>query len=87
MDVERIREKIKEIIAEVTSIDPQEIGDQDSFADLQLDSLSLLQIGVDVDSAFRLGVAEQRLEQLATVQDAVDLVVECLDGGIRAQVA
>ncbi len=79
MDVVEVRAKVKEIIANVTDIDPSEIGDTASFIeDLQLDSLSLLEIGVDVDYEFKLGVPEERLQELRTVQDSVDLVMECL---------
>jgi acyl carrier protein len=79
MEVEHVKAKIKEIIGNVTNIDPAEIDDTHSFVDdLQLDSLSLLEIGVDVDYEFKLGVPEERLQQLRTVQDAIDLVVECL---------
>ncbi len=79
MDVEEIRGKIKEVIANVTSMDPEEIGDKAHFIDdLQLDSLSLLEIGVDVDYEFKLGVPEERLGELRTVQDAVELVQQCL---------
>jgi len=79
MDVEEIRGRIKEIISNVTALDLEEIADDASFIDdLQLDSLSLLEIGVDVDFAFKLGVPEERLGQLRTVQDSVDLVLEVL---------
>ncbi len=88
MDVVEIRAKIKEIIANVTNIDPAEIGDNASFVeDLQLDSLSLLEIGVDVDYEFKLGVPEERLGELRTVQDSVDLVVECLNAKAAKAVA
>ena len=77
MHVEEVRAKIKEIIANVTNIDPAEIADNASFVeDLQLDSLSLLEIGVDVDYEFKLGVPEERLQELRTVQDSVDLVMQ-----------
>lgn len=86
MDVTEVRSKIKEVIANVTGLDPDEIGNDDSFIDdLQLDSLSLLEIGVDVDYEFKLGVPEERLQALRTVQDTVDLVVAKLNG--VAQVA
>ena len=76
MKVEEVRAKIKEIIANVTNIDPEDIGDEASFVeDLQLDSLSLLEIGVDVDYEFKLGVPEERLQELRTVKDSVDLVM------------
>ena len=79
MDVLEIRSKVKEIIANVTNLDPGEIADDASFVDdLQLDSLSLLEIGVDVDYEYRLGIPEERLQELRTVQDAVDLVLQCL---------
>ena len=85
MDVGTIRARIKDIIANVTNIAVEEIGDQASFIeDLQLDSLSLLEIGVDVDYAFKLGVPEERLQELRTVEDTVDLVLECLAQRERA---
>jgi len=89
MDAVEIRAKIKEIIANVASLNPNEIGDQASFVDdLQLDSLSLLEIGVDVDYEFKLGVPEERLQELRTVQDTVDLVVTTLAEKVgRAEVA
>ena len=77
MDATQIRTKIKEIIANVANIDPAQIGDQASFFDdLNLDSLSLLEIGVDLDYEFKLGVPEERLQELRTVQDSVSLVLE-----------
>ncbi len=86
MDVAEIRAKIKEVISNVTNIDPEEIADDASFIDdLQLDSLSLLEIGVDVDYEFQLGVPEERLQELRTVQDAVNLVLEQLNA--EAEVA
>jgi len=76
-NTEEIRAKIKEIISTVAGIDPAEIADNASFIDdLQLDSLSLLEVGVDVDYEYKLGVAEERLQELRTVQDTVDLVLE-----------
>ena len=79
MNVEEIRIRIKEVISNVTNIDPKEIGDNASFVDdLQLDSLSLLEIGVDVDYEFKLGVPEERLGELRTVADAVALVEQWL---------
>ncbi len=79
MGIEEIRTRIKEIISNVTSIDPGEIGDDAALVEeLQLDSLSLLEIGVDVDYEFKLGVSEERLGEMRTVGDAVALVQETL---------
>jgi len=76
---EEIRTKIKQIISNVTNVPVEEIGDRASYRDdLDLDSLSLLEIGVDVDYEFRLGIPEEQLQDIETVQDAVDLVLQGL---------
>jgi acyl carrier protein len=74
-----IRDSIKEVIAKVSDIDPEAIGDSASFKeDLGLDSLILLEISVDIGLRFQLDIAEEQLMQLQTVQDAVELVQQCL---------
>ncbi len=79
MDVAEIREKVKQIIANVTNIPPEEIAADASFVDdLDLDSLSLLEIGVDVDYEFKLGVPEEELAQLRTVEEAVQMAIKTL---------
>jgi len=76
MDAAEVRDKVKEVIANVTGIEAGEIADEANFVDdLGLDSLSLLEIAVDVDYAFKLGLPEERLQALRTVQDTVDLVL------------
>lgn len=80
MEIAQVAAQIKEIIANVAGIDVESITDSASFMDdLQLDSLSLLEIGVDVDYAFKLGVPEEQLQDLRTVQDTVDLVMQHLN--------
>jgi acyl carrier protein len=74
---DQIRAKIKEVIASVADIDAAGIADDaDLRRDLNLDSLSLLEIGVDVDYAFQLGIEdlEDRLANLETLDEVVALV-------------
>lgn len=75
MEAQEIGERIKEIIADVANLDPQEIGDEANFIeDLELDSLSLLEIGVDIDYQFKLGVSDEQLKELRSVREAIELV-------------
>ena len=75
MEATEIRSSINQIITNVTGLPAEEIADNASFhEDLDLDSLSLLEIAVDVDYEFKLGLPEERLQSLKTVQEAVDLV-------------
>ncbi len=70
-----IREKIKDIIANVAGLKREKIGDEDSLRDdLALDSLSLLEIGVDVDYSFQLNLPDERYKELGTLPQMVDLV-------------
>ena len=72
-----VRERVKRIIFNVTRIPIERIGDRASFRDeLELDSLSLLEIGVDLDYEFQLGLEdlEQRLGDLPTVDHVVEFV-------------
>ena len=74
-----VRDKVKRIIFNVTRIPVERIGDDASFReDLELDSLSLLEIGVDLDYEFQLGLEdlEQRLGDLPTVEHVVGFVRE-----------
>lgn len=90
MDSVEIRNQIKEIIANVTSIDPSEIRDDASFTqELGLDSLSLLEIGVDVDYEFKLELPEERMRGLDSVDQTAALVLDRLDeqGRLQAEVA
>ncbi len=80
MNEQQIREKVKAIIHNVTNIPTESIGDKAAFLDdLDLDSLSLLEIGVDVDYEFRLGLPEEELQGLANVQEVVNLVLRAIE--------
>lgn len=74
-----IRSKIKEIISNVTNVPVGEIPDDARFReDLDLDSLSLLEIGVDVDYCFRLGLGDEQLQGITGLDEAVALASRML---------
>ena len=80
MATDNIALKVKGIIADVADLEVSEIADDAHFIDtLQLDSLALLEIGVDIDYEFRLGVSEERLSQLRSIPETVALVEEILN--------
>jgi acyl carrier protein len=81
MDEWGIRNKIKDAIAKISDINPEDIADTASFKDdLGLDSLVLLEIAVEIEMQFGLEVNEEDLKQLQTVQDAVAFVQQVLIG-------
>jgi acyl carrier protein len=75
MESPEIRIRIKQIIGQVAGLDPAKIGDHATLRDeLNLDSLSLLEIGVDVDYTFKLGLPDERYREVASLDDMVALV-------------
>ena len=74
-DATEIRARVKQIIAIVAGLDPARIGDEAKLRDeLKLDSLSLLEIGVDVDLAFKLELPDEHYKGIDSIPDMVALV-------------
>jgi acyl carrier protein len=78
-DVERIRDTVRDSVNRITGISKADINDDSNFReDLGLDSLSALEVMVDVEYAFKIKVAEERLQQIETVRDTIAVVQEYL---------
>lgn len=79
-DARAVRQRIRRIIHNVTGVPLEEIRDGASLrGELELDSLSLMEIGVDVDYEFKLGLADEALQWIDSVDDAVRLVESRLE--------
>ena len=78
-NAEEIRSRIKQIIANVAGLNPSRIPDEATLRDeLKLDSLSLLEIGVDVDLAFKLELPDERYKEVDSLPAMVSLVQQRL---------
>lgn len=79
MDTDQIRAKVKEIIANVAGVDVAAVGDHATLGDdLGLDSLSRLEIGVDVDYAFKLKLPDESYKGIDSIDSMVELVARRL---------
>lgn len=68
-------EKLKEIIAEVLSVDPREVTEETRFVeDLCADSLDVYQIVMGIEEAFDIDIAEEDVLRIKTVGEAVALI-------------
>lgn len=50
-------------------------GDQDLIADLNLDSLALFEVVVDLEEAFRLQIADETIEKLHTCSEITQFIL------------
>ncbi len=68
-------EKLKEVIAEVLSVDPNEITPETTFLeDLGADSLDVFQIVMGIEEAFDIEISPEDAEEIKTVEEAVSLI-------------
>lgn len=68
-------EKLKEAIAEVLSVDPNEVTEETTFTeDLGADSLDVYQIVMKIEEAFGIEIPADQAEQITTVGEAVELI-------------
>jgi len=75
MDIQEIKVTIKQSISRVTGIPAETISDSASYEDdLGLDSLSILEIAVDVESHYKFHASDEELAAIRSIEDTVDLV-------------
>ena len=66
-------EKLKEIIAEILNVDPDEITMETTFVDdLGADSLDVFQIIMGIEEEFDIDIASENAEKIVYVADAVE---------------
>lgn len=70
-----VLDKLKEIIAEVLNVDPNEIRMDSTFEDdLGADSLDEYQIIMGIEEEFDIEIPPEQAEKIATVGEAVELI-------------
>jgi acyl carrier protein len=72
-------EKMKEVIANVLNVDPEEITLDTTFTeDLGADSLDLFQIIMGLEDEFDVQIDPEKTENITTVGEAVELLKTAL---------
>ena len=73
--MEKEFEKIRNIIADVLNVDPDEITEETTFAqDLDADSLDEYQIIMEVEDRFGIEVPVESIENIKTVGEALEII-------------
>ncbi len=68
-------EKLKSIIADVLSVDPDEITMDTTFTDdLGADSLDVYQIIMGIEQEFDIEVPAEVAENITTVEEAIEMI-------------
>ena len=67
-------EKLKNVIVEVLSVDPDEITMDTAFDDLGADSLDIFQIIMGLEEAFDIEIPSEKAEKIKTVEEALEMI-------------
>ncbi|MGI6665141.1 MAG: acyl carrier protein [Christensenellaceae bacterium] len=65
-------DKIKAIIAEKIDLDPETITEDSSFEDMEVDSLDMVEIVMDIEEEFDISIEAE--DEIKTVGDLVKLI-------------
>lgn len=73
-------EKLQKIIAEVLSVDPEDITMETTFVDdLGADSLDVFQIIMGIEEEFDIEIPNEEAEKIVSVGDAVEAIKSALN--------
>jgi acyl carrier protein len=79
MTREQIEQKLIELAAEKAGVPAVDITPATHFVnDLEFDSLDVVEYAMDVEDHFHLNVPDDKADELATVGEVIDFVVEQL---------
>ena len=73
-------EKLQKIVAEVLTVEPEEVTMASTFVDdLGADSLDVFQIVMGIEEEFDIEIPAEVAEKIATVGDAVEQIKNALN--------
>lgn len=74
---EKIAEKVFGIVAEQLQVPKEDIANDKSFIkDLQADSLDIVELVMEFEDEFKIGIPDEDYEKIMTVGDAVKYIEE-----------
>ena len=72
-----IADKVKEIIVDKLSVEPDEVKPEASFAnDLGADSLDTVELVMEFEKQFQITIPDDQAEKITTVGDAISYIEE-----------
>ena len=75
MSDQEILDTLAEIVSDIAGIDADKVQLDKSFVDdLDIDSLSMVEIAMEMDSKLGVGIPDEELKNIKTVGDAVNYV-------------
>ncbi len=78
---EDVFQKLKSIVVEQLGVDEEDVTMESSFVDdLNADSLDLVELIMSLEEEFGLEISDEEAENISTVSDAVEYILEHQQG-------
>lgn len=75
MTYESIYDVVVDVVASAAMVEPGQVeADQDFQLDMDLDSLAIFEIVVDLEEAFNLQISDKEIERLHTPGDVAEFI-------------
>jgi acyl carrier protein len=69
---DQIYSRVVQAISDVSGVAPSELnGDVALISDLNLDSLAMYEIVIDLEEAFKMQISDEEIERIGTIKDIV----------------
>jgi len=79
MNIQKIEDNIKEIIAKITGMDEEEIKtDAHLYQELEIDSIKAIELIVGIQEKFSIRVDDSKIEKIISVKTAAEEVERLL---------
>lgn len=69
-----LKEEIRNRVAQMLEIEPEEIGDEDLFTEHGMDSFTAMQLVLSLESEYNISISDDRITELKNVNDTVSLI-------------
>lgn len=80
-DTERIRAELRDLVADVLEIEPDELTEDGNFVDVyEVDSLLAIEMVAQIDSRYGTEISVQELARMTDLRSVQDVVLRHLDG-------
>lgn len=77
MNREELLDKVSDIIREISMGNVVEVKGRDNlYSDLHIDSMAAVELAFAVEEEFEIGLSDEELNQIKTVNDFIDLVID-----------
>lgn len=79
MPIDEIRARVKKTIAKVCGLKAEQIGDQDTFDSLEIDSLARIEMLVELEREFKLSIPDEEedanlMNDFQSIDNAIAMV-------------